>query len=165
MGRAANPVQTPHAKSPLLLLLASQSLLQVEQTQLSLPCPHRGGVPPFGSFLWPSSGCTQTGLCLSCMEDSTSGCSTPGEASPAQSRGVGSPPFTCWPHFLMQLRKRMAFWAVRVHCWLMSSLPYAKSISKLRQYRYELLIPVIFRCDLSSDSKEIRIIISSFPDF
>ena len=34
--------------------------------------------------------------CLSCTEDSTSGCSAPGEASPVQSRGVGSLPLNCW---------------------------------------------------------------------
>ena len=51
-------------------------------------CPHRRGVPSIGPFLWPSSGCTQTVLCLSCTEDSISGRSTPCEASPSQSRGA-----------------------------------------------------------------------------
>jgi len=39
-------------------------------------CPHRTSIPSLGSCLWPSSGCTPTGLCLSCTEDSTSGRST-----------------------------------------------------------------------------------------
>jgi len=43
------------------------------------------------------SGCAPTGPCLSCTEVSSSGCSTQGEASPAQSRGAGSPPLPCWP--------------------------------------------------------------------
>ena len=43
-------------------------------------CPHRRGVPSIGSFLWPSSGHTPTGLRLSCTEDSTSGHITPSEA-------------------------------------------------------------------------------------
>ena len=41
-------------------------------------CPHRGCAPSLGSFLWPSSGCTPTGLCLSW--------------------GTGSYPLTCWAH-------------------------------------------------------------------
>jgi len=32
----------------------------------------RGGVPPHGSFLWPSSGHAATGSHLSCTEDFTS---------------------------------------------------------------------------------------------
>jgi len=40
----------------------------------------------------------KTGPCLSCTENSTSRHSTPGEASPAQSRGTRSPLSTCRPH-------------------------------------------------------------------
>ena len=47
-------------------------------------CPHRGGVPSLMQCLWPSPGHTLTGPCLSCSEHSTSGCSTPGEVSPAE---------------------------------------------------------------------------------
>ena len=61
-------------------------------------CCHRRGVPSLGLFSWPSSGHATTGPHLSCTEDSTSGCSIPGETSPAQSRGAGLPPLTCWPH-------------------------------------------------------------------
>ena len=74
-------------------LSSPRNLLQAEQPQFSA-CPHRRGVPSFGSFLWSSSGCTLTGPCLSCTEDSTSGRSTPGEVSPEQNRGAHSPPTT-----------------------------------------------------------------------
>ena len=62
-------------------------------------CPHKRGVPCLGSFVRHSSGHSPTGLCLSCPENSTSGCSTPGENTPTHSRGAGSPPSTCWPLF------------------------------------------------------------------
>ena len=47
-------------------------------------CPHRRDVPFCVSFLWPFSGRTPIGLCLSCTEDSTSGLNTQNEASPVQ---------------------------------------------------------------------------------
>ena len=39
----------------------------------------------------------ELGLLVSCTEDSASGCNTPGEVSPAQSRWAGPPPLPCWP--------------------------------------------------------------------
>jgi len=78
------------------LVSLEPSPLQAEQPQLSA-CPHRECVPSFGSFLWPSSGCAPIGPHLSCTEGSTYAHRTLGEASPAQSRGAGSPPSPCWP--------------------------------------------------------------------
>ena len=49
-------------------------------------CPCRRNVPSLGELLWPSSECTPVEICLSCTEDSTFRCSTPGEVSTAQSR-------------------------------------------------------------------------------
>ena len=60
-------------------------------------CPHSGGVPFQGSFLWPFSGHAPTAPCPFCTEDSP--CSTAGEVSPVQSRGAGSHPSTCWSRF------------------------------------------------------------------
>jgi len=40
-----------------------------------------------------------TGPHLSCIEDPTSGCSTPREVSPLQTGVGGSPHLTCWPCF------------------------------------------------------------------
>jgi len=66
-------------------------------------------VPSLGSFFWPSAGCTPARPCPPCTEDSTPGCSTPGEVSPVQSRGAGSPTLPCWPHF---------FWCSPSYNWL-----------------------------------------------
>ena len=84
-----------HSQSPFSLLFSRLN------SPSSLSLSHRKAVPSFGSFLWPPSGCAPIGLCHSYTEDSISGCSTPGEASPEQSRGVGSrsPPSLCWPCF------------------------------------------------------------------
>ena len=72
-------------------------------------CPCREGFPSLGSFLWLLSGSAPTGSHLYCMEDSMSGRSTPGEASPMQSRKAGSPLLLCWPHF---------FWCSPGYGWL-----------------------------------------------
>ena len=41
-----------------------------------------------------------------------------------RAEGQEWPPSTCWPYFLlMQPRIQLAFWAVRAHCWLVSSFP------------------------------------------
>ena len=40
--------------------------------------PHRGWCSILPIILWPSSGLTPTGPCLSCTENSRAGCSTPG---------------------------------------------------------------------------------------
>ena len=47
-------------------------------------CPHGRDVPSLGWFFWLSSEHAPTGSHLFCTEDSISGCSSPGEASPAQ---------------------------------------------------------------------------------
>lgn len=62
------------------------SLLQAEQPQLSQSVLIGKVVPSLGLFLWTPSGRAPAGPCLSCPEDSTSGHSTPSEASPVQSR-------------------------------------------------------------------------------
>jgi len=72
-------------------------------------CPCKGGVSSLGSFLWPLSGHAPTGPHLSCMEHSKSGHSTPGEGSPALSRGAGSPPLTCWPCFFGAVQDAVGF--------------------------------------------------------
>ena len=77
--------------------MSPRSLLQAEQTQLSA-FPYRSAVPALWSFLWPSSGPAPTGPCLSCAGGSRAGCKTPAGVSQVQSRGVESPPSTCWPH-------------------------------------------------------------------
>jgi len=82
-------------------------LLQDEQPQLSQPALLREAFHV--SFLWSFSGCAPTGLCPSCTDDSTSQHSTPGELSPAQSRGGRSPPLTCWSHI---------FWFSPGYAWL-----------------------------------------------
>ena len=96
------------------------SLLQ-EAEQPSSPClQERGSILGFVfvAVLWMHSHSSMS----PCTEDSASGCSTAGEASPAQSRGMGISslrPLTA--HLWMQPRIRLAFWAGRAHCWLVSS--------------------------------------------
>ena len=62
-------------------------------------CLYLGEVLSLGSFLWPSSGYTTTEPHFFTTEDYTSGCSTPCDISPAQSKGARSPSSTCWPQF------------------------------------------------------------------
>ena len=50
----------------------------------------------FVVLLWMHSN---RSVFLSCTEDSTSGLSIPGEASPTQSRGAVLPLLICWAHF------------------------------------------------------------------
>ena len=51
-------------------------------------CPHRELFHlSIRSFLWPSSGCAPTALCLSCAEHSPSERSTPGEVSQHRAEG------------------------------------------------------------------------------
>jgi len=50
------------------------SLLQAEQPQLSQPVLVRRCSIPWIIFCGPFSGCTPTGPCLCCAENSTSGC-------------------------------------------------------------------------------------------
>ena len=91
-------------------------------------CPHRSGVPSLVSFLWPSSRQTPPGLCLSCTAARCGVLSTPGEASPVQSRG-GRITFLdlLAMLLLMQPRILLAFWAARACCCLMSSLPFTST--------------------------------------
>ena len=62
-------------------------------------CPHRRCAPALGSSLWLSSGLAPTGPHPSCAEGCRAGCRTPGGVSLECSKGAGSPPSTCWPHF------------------------------------------------------------------
>ena len=68
---SACPIPVDPANIPLQILKdcyqvsPQPSLLHAAQPQLSQPLLSRS-VPSLGSFLWPSSGCAPTGLCLSC---------------------------------------------------------------------------------------------------
>ena len=84
-----------------------------------------------GSFLWPSSGHTPTGLCLSCAEHSLARCSTPDEVSQHRAEGQISSIALLAALLLMQSRVQLAFCAARALCWLMSSC-------------YPSVIPVLF---------------------
>ena len=79
---------------PLSGLTETFSSLCTEQPQLSQPVLLGEVFHTLQHFCDPPL----EGPCLSCTEDSTSGCSTPGEASAAQSRGAGAPPSPCWSH-------------------------------------------------------------------
>ena len=104
--------------SPYILKGHSQvspvpSLLQAEKLQLSAsPC--RRGIQSLGSFLWASTS-SPVGPHLSYTEDSTSGCSTPGEVSPP------SPCWSCLFWCSPGYGCLMVAWAVRAHFWFMSS--------------------------------------------
>lgn len=85
----------PPLRHWMAALRSPQSLLQVEQPQLSQSVLIGDVFHPL-EHLCPSSVCAPTGPCLSCTEDSTVGCSTPGKVSPAQSKRAGSPPTFLW---------------------------------------------------------------------
>jgi len=79
----------PFLQPPFILLKCSSqvfvepSLLQAEQPQQSQPVLVGKVVHPHIISLF-LPGCASTGPCLFCTEDSTSGCSTSGEASAVQ---------------------------------------------------------------------------------
>lgn len=107
-----------------------------------------GCTPSLGSSLWPSSGCSPTGLYLACIEDSTSGCNTPDKVSPAQSGGAEGQdhcPDLLAMLLLMQPKIRLDFWAARVHCCLMSILT-TTSTPKSFPTRLRLLHPQACIC-------------------
>jgi len=86
-------------------LRSSWSLLFSRLHSLSSQPSLEGGIPSLGPFLWPSSGHAPTGLCLSCTEDSTSGCS-------AHSAEGQIPSLTLLAALLRMLpRVWQAFWA------------------------------------------------------
>lgn len=85
-------------------LLSNGSLLDTERVLSGLPRAFSRLNSPSSFSLSSQGRCsssehTATGPCLSCTEDSTSGCSNPDKVSPAQSKGAGSLPLLCWPWF------------------------------------------------------------------
>ena len=91
-----------------------------------------------GSFLSSSSGCALTGPHLSYTEDSTPGHGNPHDVSEHRAEGQ-IPSLTLLATLLwMQPRIRLAFWAARTHCWLMSSYHPTISSSPFQQ-NYNLL--------------------------
>jgi len=98
---------------PLSLVLSQQALIKSLSSSYKL-CPHsllfsrlkspsslslssqeRCSIPQI--VLVSSSGPAPTGPGLSCAEGSRAICRTPSGVSPEWSRGIESPPSTCWP--------------------------------------------------------------------
>ena len=70
--------------------------------------------------MWPSSGRTPTAPCVSCTEDSTSGCSTPDKVSLFRAEGQDHLPHPADHAALDAAQDTVGFRAARAQCWLMS---------------------------------------------
>jgi len=75
-----------------------QVSLECSPLHSSRTCPHRGGIPPLASFLWPSSERVQQ-ICISPALRTPHLDAVFQLRSHQHSRGAGSLPWTCWPCF------------------------------------------------------------------
>lgn len=79
-------------------------------------------VPVPQSSLWTHAGLTPVSPFLSCVGEPRAGHSTPDVVSAVLSRGGGSPlSHLLAVLFLMQPRRLLATFVIRVHCWLVNS--------------------------------------------
>lgn len=73
------------------------------------------------SPFWPHNGLVGVVSTLSCPGELRSGYGTSIAAGVGLS-GEEGPPLTCWLHFSLQPRILLAYFTLRVHCWLMVKL-------------------------------------------